>query len=186
MTGLGRIVAAVAGVVLAAGGAVAEDRSDPAIPGSDVPVVSLGAALPWDFEVEDAEVLSAEELAEVGEVTAGQRVVLRTTRPIRRSPGGDLYLDIELTSLRFADRGECSRALDDVVSGADPDTGLSYGWDILVASGSWLQHLHADCTLAEGHVGTVATVLVDAVARGVEAAPRVVRCRCGGGCTAQP
>lgn len=184
MRGLGCIAVAVALVVLATGGGDAAGPSDLVIPGSDVAVTALAEVLPWDFAVQGSPMLSAEELAEVGEVTTGQRVVLRTTRPIRRSASGDLFLDIELTSLRFADRGECSRALDDVLAGSDPDTGLSYAWDILVASGSWLHHLHADCTLAEEHVVTVATVLVEAAARGAETPPMVVRCRCGGGCSA--
>jgi hypothetical protein len=167
---------------LAADSPPAAETGGATIEGTEVPAIALTRDLPWDFEVVAVEQVTDGPVSTAAELVRGERIRLRSREPVTRAAAGPLYLRVELTSLRFADPSEASMALDDLLARADPDTGLSYAWDVALAAGCRLHLLHAPCTLAEQHVATMAAALEQAVVVDPEHRPRVAWCRCGGGC----
>ncbi len=153
---------------------LAADAAAETIAGTDLEAAELVAELPWAFEVV---VEPATEEAAVRTT----RYRFRSTASIRKTAAGDVYLRAELTALEHADAGSAEAAFEELLAGADPDTGLSYAWDQLLRSGALIYRLHAGCTFSEETFRRLAERLEEAV-RCTGADLRVVACRCGGGC----
>jgi len=71
-------------------------------------------------------------------------------------------------------------------SKADPDMGLSYGWDFITTRGFFLYHLHADCTLAETHFLALTETLTNLLGPPEDSPSPTLNCRCGAGCRETP
>jgi len=108
---------------------------------------------------------------------------LRSENPVSIGARGPVYLRIKLTTEEFESSEEARSGLERIMKMADPDTGLSYAWDYLLAHGEFLYHLHADCLLAEEGFEQVVKQLNTAVQPQDEAADPSETCRCGGGCS---
>ncbi len=137
------------------------------------------ADLPWTFEVT---VVPATEASAV----ATTRYRFRSTTPNTRTAPGDVYLRAELTAIKHADAEAAEAAFEELLAGADPDTGLTYAWDHLLLSGPLIYRLHAECTFSEESFRRMAERSETAVRRRKGADLRVVACRCGGGCREVP
>ncbi len=167
--------AALAVVVLTAG-AAAET-----IVGTDLKAAELVAGPPWSFEV------TVEPASEGDDGPAPiTRYRFQSTTPNTRTAPGDVYLRAELTALKHGDASSAEAAFDDLLAGADPDTGLSYAWDQLLLSDALIYRLHAECTFSEENFQRMAERLERAVRLRIGADLRVAGCRCGGGCREVP
>lgn len=143
------------------------------IAGTDLADTDLIADLPWAFEVTSGP-------REPGSVEwpVRSRHRFKSTTPIKKSAIGDVYLRTELTTYEHDDAVTARSGFEDLLVGADPDTGLSYAWDLLLLSGAVVYHLHAECTWSEESFQQVAGRLEGAI----RCAHQRVACRCGGGC----
>jgi hypothetical protein len=150
------------------------------IPGTDTPALDIAASFEWPMEVVDVQPVDEDDRLKIGGCVKGEVLQIRSIDPIRETSAGALRLQLRLTTLWMRDPDTADRTFRDILLGADPDMGLSYAWDALVATGDRVYHLHAGCVLSEEHFGRVA----DALERAVESEGGVqrARCRCGGGC----
>ncbi len=146
------------------------------IAGTDLETADLVADLPWSFEVTVEPATGDDSPLQV------TRYRFKSTAPIERTAAGAVYLRAELTALEHANAGSAEAAFEELLAGADPDTGLSYAWDQLLLSGALVFRRHAGCTFSEESFRRVAERLEGAVQRLTEADLRVAACRCGGGC----
>ncbi len=135
------------------------------IVGTDLDAAELVAGLPWAFEVP---VKSATEEAAVR--TTRNR--FKSTAPTTKTAAGDVYLRAELTALEHADAGSNEAAFEELLAGADPDTGLSYG--------ALIYRPHAECTFSEESFRLIAERFQGAVERRTGADLRIGACGCGG------
>ncbi len=100
------------------------------IAGTDLEAPELVADLPWAFEV----VIEPDTDDEVDVRTTRYRFQSKT--PNTRTAPGDVYLRAELTVLEHGSSSSAEAAFEEMIAGADPDTGLSYAWDQLLLSGA--------------------------------------------------
>jgi hypothetical protein len=108
---------------------------------------------------------------------------LRSAAPAAQSAASAIYLRATLTISTRGD-GEAAAELERRLALADPDTGLSYAWDYVVAAADSIVHLHADCTFSAESFQKVALALARKLTSSEAAAPVSFWCRCGGGCRA--
>lgn len=148
------------------------------IAGTHLEAAMLVAELPWTFEAR-VEPPSTREGGQ--EPVWIKRYHFKTMEPIDKTAAGATYLRADLTTSEHAGTEFGRSALEDLLTNADPDTGLSYAWDHLLQSGAMVYHLHAGCTFSEDAFQKMAGRIEEAV-RHRPFDLRVVTCRCGGGC----
>lgn len=140
------------------------------IPGTDSSCSELVSILPWQFQMkqEGQDVFRLLYTSEEG--TQQRNLRLKITLDV------DSYSSSETTTEEFSQ----------ILKNADPDTGLSYGWDLVITRERNLYRLHADCTLAEQHFKTITRTLERIVDLANDPAgnntPLSFSCRCGSGC----
>lgn len=150
------------------------------IAGTDLEAAELLMAdLPWAFEVQFEPIVPGSAEAPVRTT----RHLFKSTAPIKTTAAGGVYLRAEMTTYEHADSQSARAAFDNLLAGADTDTGLSYAWDRLLLSGAVVvYHLLAECTFSEETFRRVAERLKAAVQHpGLQ-----VLCRCGDGCREVP
>lgn len=103
----------------------------------------------------------------------GERVTLRGPR----ERGVTLELTLELAS--YDQEADAGRALDDLAASADPDTGLSYGWDVVERRGRHVVRLHGGCRWSAPRWTAITARLTAWL--GPADGPSLT-CSCGGGC----
>jgi hypothetical protein len=106
---------------------------------------------------------------------------LRSAEPMERSAGGALYLRATVTVSSLVDL-EAKAEIAQRLAAADPDIGLSYAWDYVVADSDSVVHLHAACTFSEKRFQKVAQALARRLVGADTGPPASFWCRCGGGC----
>ena len=125
--------------------------------------------LPWEFSV-------STEQSDAGETT---QTLFVSNKPIQNSPAGNVFLRASLTTRIFDTSTVAAEAFAEQVHGADPDTGLTYAWDLVLLDDTRIHHLHADCLFSEEAFDTMSANLYRVISGDT---PRALRCRCGGGC----
>jgi hypothetical protein len=136
-------------------------------------VLELFSDLPQEFVVVGAE---EEDNARSWE--------LRSADPAGRSSMGPIYLRASLKVSQWPDAAAAAGEVERLLTTADPDMGLSYAWDAVVAHQASVVHLWAACTLPEVSFETVEEALTTELrAGGTEPGPSF-RCRCGARCRA--
>lgn len=123
----------------------------------------LTADLPWKFDVEHR-----------SDVTT-----YKSTEPIRADARGKTYLRFSVATTTHTDTRAASAAFDATKQGADPDRGLSYGWDLVWLDGPRIVHLQAPCTFAKDNLQKIAARVEATIG---EKRPRKLACACGSGC----
>ncbi len=164
----------VLSVALAIAFGLAAGAAAETIAGTDLKAAELVAELPWAFAV------TVEPATEEAAVRT-TRYRFKSTTPIRNTAAGAVYLRADLAALEHADASSAEAAFDELLAGADPNTGLGYAWDQLLLSGALIYRLHAGCLFSEANFQRIAERLEGAVRR-TRADLQVVACRCGGGC----
>ena len=125
-------------------------------------------------------------MAESGE---GERSVKESSRyefvsrePIKKPPGGGLYLKADVTVTVYAEKSGALDAWKILISKAHPDMGLSYAWDHLILKEQSIYHLHAACTFSEENMDVMTFNFRSIVVPDQHNVAPTIHCRCGGGC----
>ncbi len=105
-----------------ASGAPAENVAD-----TDLNAAELVADLSWAFEV------AVERSTDDEAAVRSTRYRFQSTTPNIRTAPGDVYLRAEHTAVEHGDTHSAEAAFEELLAGADPDTGLSYAWCQLAA-----------------------------------------------------
>ena len=137
------------------------------IPGTEAVCHKLVSELPWPFTIHVKE----EKLI---------RINYLSSKEIQQSE--NKYLKMFLDINDYENQKEVAERFAQIHQEADPDMGLSYGWDLVTILGKRLYHLHADCTLAEHHFNSMVKTLEQIIDRPDNPPPPTLLCRCGGGC----
>lgn len=156
------------------------------IPGTDVPVDAIISGLPWEFFVsgmrkeQEARTSVLEAPRPVGEFVHN----IESSKPCARSgsQGDRTCLRANLTSRSFSDPARARQRYLEMLDSADPDTGLTYAWDLVILNGRHLYRLHAGCLFSEDSFESMSSRLATAVIGQDGSAARRFVCRCGGGC----
>ncbi len=146
------------------------------IPGTEIPLGVVMAGAAWEFDIGRCEGVAV--LDDADEVAQ----CLVSSRPYKSMASGDLFLRARLVTRHFATPAEVATHYQEIVAAADPDTGLSYAWDLVVTRGRYLYRLHAACAFSGEVYRAMADRLKQAVREGGQAPSHTLRCRCGGGC----
>lgn len=105
------------------------------------------------------------------------KVVFEKHHFTRRGPNLELYVRVS----RYPDRAAAKAAFEALLAGADPNTGLSYGWDRVALGGTQVIRTWAPCRFSKPNA-----MRVFANARRVFFPDRdpddAFTCSCGGGC----
>lgn len=118
-------------------------------------------------------------VVEQSEAAAGRQVfVLRSAGPVERTASGPIFLRARLILSMAATPLGAADEVERRLAAADPDVGLSYSWDFVMAAGRQVAHLQADCTFSEASFTSLARELAEAL----PAARSSFWCRCGAGC----
>lgn len=113
----------------------------------------------------------------------GDRVFrFRSSRSIRETESGLLFARFRLTVSRWSTSEAAGEAIRRRLESANPDAGISYAWDSVMARGAVVFHLHAECTYSEQGFRRLEERLTDALAERPGGIGAFFRCRCGGGC----
>ncbi|MEN8164054.1 MAG: hypothetical protein ABFS37_07990 [Acidobacteriota bacterium] len=123
----------------------------------------------WDFSV-------STEQSDAGKTT---RTLFVSSEPIEESSAGGIFLRASLTTRTFDQPALASEAFAEQADDADPDTGLTYAWDLVLLDETRIHHLHADCLFSEEAFDAMSANLLEVV---IPTSGSVIRCRCGGGC----
>ena len=99
---------------------------------------------------------------------------------------GPLFARLSLATWELADREEARTEVRRRLAAADPDTGLTYAWDLVTSRNDAVLHLHADCTISEELFLAISARLLEAVAGAGDRTEEAFSCRCGGGCRSTP
>lgn len=134
----------------------------------EILVDSIVDGLPWEFAVKHEPPQDNHT-----------RAHFTSTEPISSSSVGDVFLHASLTTQTFDHSDQAAAAFAERIRDADPDTGLSYQWDLLIIDDARLFHLHADCLFSEQAFETMSANLYRTIDRGPL---QSLRCFCGGGC----
>ena len=150
---------------------LSEEKSDFAtitctIPGTIVSCDKLVSNLPWQFSIE-------EKAGGIGQI-------------LYLSPKGiplpGMHLKISLGVSNYSSQDAATKAFSQTCKNADPDIGISYGWDLVMIRKNRIFHLHADCTLAEQYFESMVQTLAEIVEPSGKFTSPLLLCRCGGGC----
>lgn len=136
------------------------------IPGTATPCYRLVSELPWQFSIEE-------------EGKENRRIFFKHLKGKRQA---GIPLKISLDVNNFSDQKSAEASFSKINMGANPDTGISYGWDLVLLREKRLFHLHADCTLAEQHFESLVHALTKITSTPDNHTPHALLCRCGGGC----
>jgi len=140
--------------------------ADCTIPGTERSCGELVSNLPWLFNIHVKE----------------EKPVRITYLSSQGTQESDMHLKMFLETSDHGDRDAAAEALTQMHQKADPDMGLSYGWDMVTIRGKRLYRLHADCTLAESYFHSMGQTLVRLIGAPDRHTPQALFCRCGGGC----
>lgn len=134
------------------------------IPGTVTPCHKLVSELPWQFNIEKKE---------------NHRILFKSLKG-KRQPGIPLKIFLAVSSHVSQEAAE--ESFSQINKDANPDTGISYGWDLVMLREKGIFHLHADCTLAERHFESLVHTLKQIVPTSGKHPSHALYCRCGGGC----
>ena len=162
----------VAGVVNGASCAGMAEETE-LLPGSEAWVLALFASLPWETEVTD--------LSEITRALGPDACVAGVERRFsHRLHTRTLHLELSVSEYPAPCGAE--EAFEATLAAADPDTGLTYAWDLLLLAEQRLARLHAECRWSEANFERIAGVVEERLAEQRWRVARKVLCRCGGGC----
>ncbi len=136
------------------------------IPSTDTTCHELVSELPWLFNIHVKEEQPI-------------RITYLSSHSMQQP---NMYLKIFLDISEYPNRQETAIGFSQTCQKADPDMGLSYGWDLLLIRKNRIYHLHADCTLAEQHFNSLAQSLQQIIGPPDTQNSQTLSCRCGGGC----
>ncbi len=125
--------------------------------------------LPWNFSV-------STEQSDAGKTT---RTLFVSNEPIENSGAGAVYLRASVETRTFDRPEQAAEAFAKQALDAQPDTGLTYAWDLLVLDGNQLHNSHAPCLFSEESFDMMSANLLKMISAPSDS---VLRCRCGGGC----
>jgi len=153
-------------------------------PGTDqraaVDFSRIVSGLPLAFEVTGPLPRSGEGAA----ATIGYRI--RSVEPVARSAQGGIFARGELAVFEYRNPEQAASAWQRTARVAHPDTGLSYAWDHVLQRDRFVYHLWAACTLSEPLVAGMVDNLHRLLGSETGQPQRILSCRCGGGCRAEP
>lgn len=166
--------------------------------GAEVCGPDFGIGLPWTLELDGVDVEAA-RLPGVSRDTTAAHVSgtdeacdgaverqltcrLRSLESVTRTAGGGVPLRLEIAISDFPAGCSAEASLKATLAAASPDTGLSYGWDVLLLAGSRLARLHAECSWSEEWFSALAGEVERRFVLSGSRVARKVLCRCGGGC----
>lgn len=136
--------------------------------------------LPWMFDIDTEEITGYEQEGEPASRTVRYDFVSKD--PIKKTPGGGLYLKVDLNVTEYKQSASASNVWESLVEKAHPDMGLSYEWDHLIYKDRTIYHLHAACTFSEGSFDVMNFNLRSIVVPEQHNVAPTIHCRCGGGC----
>jgi hypothetical protein len=146
------------------------------------------SGLPYKFNTKvtkSAAIRIGEELVESG-VATHEQVDFVSSRSLRKSAAGNLYLKASLEIFRYTDNTHAESAWQEIQQKAHPDMGLTYAWDYLVATENSLYHLHAGCTFSEENFSLMMAAMQELLVGNASDEKSEIVCRCGGGCRSIP
>jgi hypothetical protein len=134
-------------------------------------VLDLFTVLPQQFVVESIEDKERSRIFR-----------LRSAEPIGRSAAGPIHLRAALEVSRLSGAEAAAAEVERRLAAADPDTGLSYAWDLVASHAGSVLHLHAACTFSQEAFLQLALALGRQIAAAADEPPASFWCRCGGAC----
>ncbi|MCF8056688.1 MAG: hypothetical protein K9K37_08620 [Desulfocapsa sp.] len=136
------------------------------IPGTERSCEELVSELPWPFIIHVKE-------------TKPIRITYLNSQEKQQS---NLYLKMFLEISDHENRDAAAEDFSRIHQKADPDMGLSYGWDLVTIRDKQIYHLHADCTLSEPYFNSMVESLERIIGPSNKYHYQALLCRCGGGC----
>jgi len=136
------------------------------IPGTESSCGELISELPWSFSIEQKE-------------GANRRIFFESQGGTGK---GGVHLKMILDISTYRSKKATIDSFVQVLNKADPDMGLTYGWDFIIIQETRLYHLHADCSLSESNFMVMVRVLERILGLSSNHKPPALLCRCGGGC----
>lgn len=105
-----------------------------------------------------------------------------STRPISESGGSTTRLRFRLREYEYEDPNHANEAWTKLLASADPDTGLTYEWDLVITNGARLYWLNAPCLLSRDNWAKLSDTLRHESSADGTPCDVGFECRCGHGC----
>jgi hypothetical protein len=144
------------------------------------PPPPIVTGLPWTFDVKTYPYEWSR-----GPKTAKRETawVWTSTKPLSVDERGKYFLRFQLVRHDFSGAPDAKVGLQQLFEAADPEVGLSYGWDYVAVDGATVWHLRAPCLLSRANFRKLVDNLVRVAMEGRKPGPYgEFQCPCGGSC----
>ncbi len=175
MTVRASIMFAALALATIAGGVAAADEPSPSKPLVDA-ADAVASSLAWKLDrTYDAD--AGRKRDPIPGARSVEQLSFRSVEPLSKRGRRKTYLRLSLRRYQFASTAAATAAVKAFVDSADTNTGHTYGWDTVIASGTSAYWLHGPCLLSGKNFARAANNL-----RKHAGATESVECQCGGGC----
>jgi hypothetical protein len=136
-------------------------------------LTAITAGQPWKYDVK------VEQSSAAGVRSTGH--AFRSREPLPSKERLKTFLSFHVRIDEHASPDAAARAFAKLAASADPNTGLSYAWDVVLLDGARVVHLAVPCLYSGANVDAMAKNLERVVLEGRAPAGKL-RCACGLGC----